>query len=281
MRIQCISEYKNILSEFKKSRNLNDLIFLKSIDKFKITKHSEGAYPAIISISGFLSEDEDNRMNWENSILELYPNNEWFHLEWNTQKLPFRKQKLSGQIEVYDPYRSDNTFISYSKFIKKVMLFVNPYVTFAHLILNNWWHLTLRNSKITGILLAQILHYCDIKSFILVGHSLGARVIHNCLEEITTRELNANIQEIHLLGGAVNSRNAKWEKASNSVRGRIFNYHSDKDSILKFFYSTIMIDRFPIGLKPVELSKFENIDVSSVILDHTEYISNFHKIKVK
>ena len=49
-----------------------------SIDKFKITKHRDGKYPAIITISGWRTQDKDNRKDWEESILKAFTDKSFF-----------------------------------------------------------------------------------------------------------------------------------------------------------------------------------------------------------
>lgn len=277
MIIDCISEYEEVIKHYNYSSSPNHFIFSDSIEKFKITKHRDGNYPAIVTISGFLSEDFDNRLNWQNSILNAFPDSEWFHLEWNTQKFPFKKKKYSNKVTVYVPKSSNPKW----NWIKTATIFAFTYTRTAHLLLNNWWHLTVRNSKHTGKLLGDTIMACKHKEFILVGHSLGARVIHNCLEHISNQDFETNIKEVHLLGGAVNSRKLKWEKTVNTVNDKIYNYYSKNDWVLKFLYGPFMIDRYPIGLQKIDLPYFENIDSSKFISGHKEYIPNFHIIKVK
>lgn len=280
MRIVCISEYEKIINKINEQDRSNQLIFLDSSEKFKITKHRDGKYPAIITISGFLTEDLDNRYKWQESILNAYPDREWFHLEWNTQKNPWEKREMTNKPIPYNP-RLGKLKINWFKLGAGALLYYNIYTRVPYFLVNNWWHLTVRNSKYTGKLLAKTIIACDHKEFILIGHSLGARVIFNCLEHIKNSNKETNITEVHLLGGAVNSRLKKWNKTTGKVKNKIYNYYSKNDLILKRLYSLIMIDRFPIGLKAINLPYFENIDSTADISGHTEYIQNFHLLKQK
>lgn len=280
MRIECISEYEKILKQFNIKDKPNQLFFLDSNDKFKITKHRDGKYPAVITISGFLTEDLDNRLSWEKSVLTVFPDREWFHLEWDTQKSPWEKKVMTSQPIPYNP-KSSQSKIKWYKLGGAALLYFNLYTMVPYFIINNWWHLAVRNSKHTGKLLAKTIMACDHKEFILLGHSLGARVIYNCLEHIGKSNVETNIKEVHLLGGAVNSRVEKWNKTTGTVKDLVYNYHSKNDLILRRLYSLIMIDRFPIGLKDIDLPYFENIDSTADISGHSEYIQNFHLLKQK
>ncbi len=104
-------------------------------------------------------------------------------------------------------------------------------------------------------------------------------MIFNCLEHIRITNKETNIIDVHLLGGAVNSRKAKWKKTRGTVKNKFYNYYSNNDDILRLLYSSAMIDRYPIGLKEINLIPFENVDSSIDISGHTEFIPNFYKIK--
>lgn len=286
MIIDCILEYKTILKDSYKSNLLKDAFLADSIDKFKITKHRDGNYPAIITISGWRSEDKDNYKDWETSILKLYPDREWFHLEWNSEKIPF-----------IDESYEFNTLTTIPKTIKKygfkTLIFLSPLggltpITSSaisvltkekNVLINNYWHLAVRNSNHTGECLAKVLNACIHKNFILVGHSLGSRVIYNCLTYLIERGLDSNIQEVHLLGGAVGSDKTKWSSKTLIVKNKIYNYFSENDSVLKIAYRASMLTKHPIGLSKIENRKVINIDTSRLIKGHTEYIQNFHFIQ--
>ncbi|WP_366182957.1 DUF726 domain-containing protein [Flavobacterium ovatum] len=195
---------------------LKNIFLSDSIDKFKITKHRDGNYPAIITISGFTSEDKDNRKDWEKSVLRIYPDREWFHLEWNSKKIPFDKIPMATMPDVLEIDESPKP--KYFKYLKYIVYRTNIIANTADILLNNYWHGAVRNSKNTGECLAKVLSACNKKEFILVGHSLGARIIYNCLNHINKKELKSNISEIHLLGGAVGSNPKKWVSASLVVK---------------------------------------------------------------
>ncbi|MFV8366207.1 DUF726 domain-containing protein [Flavobacterium sp. XS1P27] len=292
MVIDCISDYKKILNQNQKTNPLKDMFLSDSIDKFKITKHRDGNYPAIITISGWRSQDKDNRKDWEKSILRLYPDREWFHLEWNSEKIPVIDKTLmtnmpSTNIEIEKPKINIKfikrafgvaTVITATIFpVSVIVPIVAKGINYSGL-LNNYWHSAVRNSKATGDCLAQVLYACKKKDFILVGHSLGARVIFNCLTYLSEKSLSSNIIEVHLLGGAVGNNSKKWSKMSLGVKNSIYNYFSDHDKVLKNAYRATMLSAKPIGLNEISNKKVINKNSTWLIKGHTEYIQNFHLI---
>ena len=287
MVIDCISDYKKILNQNPKKNPLKDMFLSDSIDKFKITKHREGNYPAIITISGWRSQDRDNRKDWEKSILKVYPDRVWFHLEWNSKRIPFIDKAHNTNLARTDTEKKKSKVNL--KLIKRAIyltigstLSIVPIlgvVSNSNKLLNNYWHSAVRNSKDTGDCLAKVLSACQNKEFILIGHSLGARVIYNCLSHLNENQLNSNIFEVHLLGGAVGSNSNKWSKQSLLVKNKIYNYFSDNDDVLRFSYRGSMLSANPIGLSKIVNQKVENRNTTSFIHGHTEYIENFSLIK--
>lgn len=287
MIIDCISDYKKILNQNQKTYTTKDMFLSDSIDKFKITKHRDGNYPAVITISGWRSQDKDNRKDWEESILEAFPDREWFHLEWNSEKIPFADKALktnmpSADVEINKP-KARNKFIkgliSLTTVIAGTIVPVVAVGLNSKKILNNYWHIAVRNSKVTGECLAKVISSCQKKEFILVGHSLGARVIFNCLNHLYENQLNSNIFEVHLLGGAVGSNSEKWSQKSLLVKNNIYNYFSNNDIVLKTSYRASMLSLSPIGLTKMNNKKAINKDSTHLIKGHSEYIKNFHFLK--
>lgn len=277
MVINCITEYKKILNSFK-SNIVKDMFLSDSIDKFKITKHRDGNYPAIITISGWRSEDKDNRKDWQDSILELYPDREWFHLEWNSKRFPIIDKKYETNMpNIFDSQEVKKP--KFLKLIKHVIYRTNMIVNISDILINNYWHSAVRNSKDSGVFLAKVLNACQKKEFILIGHSLGARVKYNCLKHIDENEFISNVFEVNLLVGAVSSNEKKWQTISLLVKNNIYNYFSDNDIVLKSAYRISMLSILPIGLAKIENKKVINNDSTRVIKGHSKYIENFHFLK--
>lgn len=73
-------------------------------------------------------------------------------------------------------------------------------------------------------------------SVVLLGHSLGCRVIKVCLE--TLAGAGVRVQEVHLLGAAIPAHES-WSEALDGAVGLIWSYHSRKDPVLNLPYAAI------------------------------------------
>jgi len=136
-------------------------------------------------------------------------------------------------------------------------------------------------ASMTGILLADLL--CRVKNteFILIGHSLGARVLYYTLNSLSTRS-HTHVKDVYLLGGAVDGTNKEgWTKASEAVDGQIYNCYSSNDSVLKYLYSPANLWlSHPIGLGPISCPapNICNVDVSKFVPGHMYYKVNLEAI---
>jgi len=144
---------------------------------------------------------------------------------------------------------------------------LSDYITKGELI----WTKAKKNTEKVGRILAEILHNHD-KSYILCGHSLGARVIFYTLKHLSILTDKKIIKEVHLLGGAVTSSTKEWQNLLSNVDNGIYNYYSKYDDVLKKAYKlgTFFADE-PIGINKIVHHKIINIDTSSRVKGHSSY----------
>ena len=140
-------------------------------------------------------------------------------------------------------------------------------------------------AAMTGLLLADLLARTNHKEgFILIGHSLGARVIFYCLEALSTRK-ETSVVDAYLLGGAVGEADpASWDNASRAVSGTIYNIYSKHDAILsKLYRGANAFLSSPIGLQPIRCpsSKIQNFDASSMVSGHMQHKAAFSDVLKK
>ncbi len=233
---------------------------------FEIIKLRDGEYPAILTINGFLSEGKNDYSDWRQGFADLNQDRLWLHLEWGAQN----RQELQTSVESLEQ----------SNKIGQILDILNSGL--RELIDN--WKTALENSIYTGLLLADYLKNSQQSDYILIGHSLGCRVIHCALQSLSS-EQKPVIDSCYLLGGAVESDKDTWYAPVNAVKNRIHNFYSDYDDTLKFIYrlGNILVSKNaemePIGLNRIaDLSSISNYDVSDIINNHLEYKQAFHEL---
>lgn len=265
--------------------------YFGDIDGFDIVEIKEGQEPALICIDGFLTEDDDEAPDvWKEAVSQHYPNNKIYYIKWEAQRL----KDLAIFIATLGGKVSGTTTgiaaaLSATKMAVKKIGPVGTALTALDLA-NNPWSVASIKAYQTGALLADIIARTN-KEYILIGHSLGSRVIYSCLASLKTKD-ECYIKDVHLLGGAVDNNcsydnsKANWSDIHKTVKGNIYNYYSKNDTVLKILYKVGEGAKFdfgdPIGRHPIENNNIQNIDVSEDIEGHTEYKKNLHNIiKVK
>lgn len=248
--------------------------YFRDVEGFDITLVKSGLHPRIIFIDGFLSQKNGEPDDWKTALQQLYPDNAWYRLSWESKCLTELGQYIG---------------VTAGKEITEKMLLAwikkqggtGPFgaaLTAAGLI-SNPWHIAMVKAAQTGVLLADIIARTDA-SYILCGHSLGARVIYYALKDLATRSQPALIDSVHLLGGAVDNDRQEWESILPAVRQRINNYHSNNDWVLATLYqaSTALMSK-PIGYKPIASNHraLINHDVSALVAGHCNYKEQFHR----
>ncbi len=253
------------------------------IDGFEIIKIKPGKGPSIICIDGFLTEKSKEAPDkWLCDLSKVYPENEIFYVKWEAKRLQdiANSASLVGGKEI-----AKKGLLGFAKSASKTAATKLAPVGIAFQALGlatNPWSVAGVKAYQTGALLADIIARTD-KEYILIGHSLGARVIYSCLASLKTKD-EFFIKDVHLLGGAVNnncssnkdsSNSVNWSGINNSVSGNINNYFSSNDSVLKYLYKVGEGVKFdlgsPVGRHAINNTKINNVDVSNHVSGHTEY----------
>ena len=259
--------------------------YLRDIYKFDIVQIKNGKKPAIITINGFLSEkDYKNQkgfQDWKKVIKTHYPDNEWYHIYWEAKSLyEIGSLITSTGASVLTSAAIAKAAKQATKMATKKIGPLGTVLTALQLS-KNPWHVALRKAEETGVLLADILKRTN-KKYIILAHSLGCRVAYSTMIGLSTTGEKI-IEEVHLTGGAVDRKKDNWKMAKKSVSGKIFNYYSRNDYVLRFLYKAgTFFTNSPIGLSKIDYIKgIRNYDVTRHVKGHMEYKSNAHRFLKK
>lgn len=150
-------------------------------------------------------------------------------------------------------------------------------------VFDNLWSTTVNRATSAGLLLAE--HICNgahgHRPVTLVGYSLGARVIFQCLEEMGKREMRGKIHHAVLIGAPCTADESRWRLASTVVAGRLINVYSENDWILGLLHRTFSSVKHVAGLRTVACPGVENINVSTLCPNfdgHGSYRKNLDTI---
>lgn len=145
----------------------------------------------------------------------------------------------------------------------------------------NPWSVAKSRADMTGAILAVLLARTDTPEFVLVGHSLGARVMTRTAQLLGSDASlkQPKLREAHLLACAL-STGGDWRTLDRSVSRTVWNYRSRNDWVLKNLYKYSQLGHPAVGVKGFESAhtRIKDRDVSTSVHSHSDY---FEKVRLK
>ncbi|WP_099077879.1 DUF726 domain-containing protein [Vibrio sp. PID17_43] len=219
-------------------------------------RKSSGSGLHVIAINGFLSEGNFESDDWIQLIDQRYPRARVSHFHWPASNLT----KIIGKYARVGPtdYLNSSIFDRFKP---------TTYERDQQL----EWYRSIQHAAKAGRHLAKCIDVLE-HDFVLMGHSLGARVIFNALKNTT--KLN-KVNAAYLFGGAVSSSD-RWDRILERNRSlKIVNCYSNNDMVLKAAYQlSIGFKHEPVGLQPIDQGfkkQLYNVNLSSIVNGHTKY----------
>jgi hypothetical protein len=262
--------------------------YYSEVDGFAIEKIREGRDPALMCIDGFLTRDTDKASDWLNGLGSSYEGHAVYHVRWESKALhdlyssalqSLGKQGVGWGIRHFAQ--------SASTAAAGALAPVAAAFNLADLVGNPWWVAMLK-SQLTGILIAEAIRGCENRSFILLGHSLGARAVVSALQFLATPEMSersSRIRDVHLLGGAADlGDQAQWKNATDALEGKCYNYYTKNDGILTYLYQVANLGRStPIGIAILPTNdhtqeRLISVDCSHEVDGHSRYHGSLGRI---
>lgn len=144
-------------------------------------------------------------------------------------------------------------------------------VLIAHGLAKNPWHVAKNRADKTGVVVADLLARTNEDAFVLVGHSLGARVMAVAAQALGTKVDGPRV-EVHLTGAAIGAK-SDWHTLTERADDAVYNYYSSNDNVLKFLYGVAMGGQKAAGLTGFTAAppNLKNIDVSAQVERHSDY----------
>ncbi|KAL8999023.1 MAG: hypothetical protein Q9169_002021 [Polycauliona sp. 2 TL-2023] len=135
-------------------------------------------------------------------------------------------------------------------------------------VLDNPFSVAKARSDKTGRVLAEALMQKaqGERPVVLVGYSLGARVVYQCLLALAEQNAFGLVESVVLIGTPAPSDECYWRKIRAMVAGRVVNVFSSDDYILGFLYRTSSFQLGVAGLQPVQaVAGIENVDITNLM----------------
>lgn len=244
---------------------------------FHIELLRSGSGVPVVVANGFLTEgDEDRWGGWKTIVDTKYADSPVYRVRWGAKEL--KNFGIMGAGLIGNPIGvgafQGAAALAHKAGAKLLGRTLGPALLAADLAKNPWYVAKNRADK-TGVILGDLLARTEAESYVLIGHSLGARVMAIAAEGLGTKPGGPRLKDVHLLGAAMGAE-GNWDGLVAGVDGAVYGYHSLNDNVLKLVYTTAQGGQKAAGysgFKP-ESTKLINIDVSDVVKSHSGYQSN-------
>ena len=246
--------------------------YLGDDPSFAIEKIGSGEGVPVVIARGFLNEKSPNWFKAVRTVRKLYPDSPVYELNWGSKE--FRHLATVAGVQAAGQAGKKAIFTGVGKASKLLAKKVSPAapVLAAGTLVKNPWHTAVNRANQTGAALAALLAKSEQPEFVLVGHSLGGRVMVTAATAMAGFGTEPKIRDIHLMGAAIGGKRS-WRPLSDGVTGTVHNYYSTNDPILKFLYTTAQFGQSAVGRVGFS-SSYPNIvdhDVSDLVSGHSEY----------
>ncbi|MFT6907969.1 MAG: putative alpha/beta hydrolase family esterase [Oleiphilaceae bacterium] len=236
-------------------------------DSIQLKKIRAGKGPLVITINGFLSENGKDQSDWSSLLYSIMPNSPWIHMNWpsgNFDKLIRQMINSSPDMLTSDSFKS-----------KEQKLRQRIAKSFSITRAASEWVKAMDNAEKAGNTLGQALSECNDRGIVLIGHSLGVRVIHHALQSLKKERADA-CSGVLLLGGAVTHDTDTWTPIFEKFKSlQVCNCYSHNDLVLSHLYQIgTLFTNHPCGLKRMESSvstNLYNFNMSEDVSGHTAY----------
>lgn len=259
--------------------------YVREDDSFHIELLQGGRGTPVVVCNGFLRENGKGWGEWSDIVSKRYPDSPVYRVHWGAKELrslgtlaSFSAIKSAGASQI------QTAATAATKAGAKRLGPLAPALVAAGMA-KNPWHVARSRADKTGVIVADLLARTTVDSYVLIGHSLGARAMAVASQTLGTdpkdRPANAahqpdapRIEAVHLLGAAIRD---KSDAATLTARvdDAVYNYHSANDHVLKYLYAAAQGGQSAAGLNGFRSSaeRLKNIDVSIEVGRHSDYHS--------
>jgi hypothetical protein len=240
---------------------------------FRIQKLRSGSGIPVVIASGFLTASDDGWGAWKPMVDARYPDSAVYRVHWGAKELSdIAVLVTAGSAKV--AVRKVLTSMAKRGSKSFGSLPGLGWVLAANEVVANPWSVAKNRANMTGAVLADLIARTDEGPFVLVGHSLGARVMVIAAQVLGTRIGPPRIESMHLLGAAVGD-NGDWRTLNSAVDRTVWNYFSTRDRVLRLLYSAAEFGERAVGERGFKSSftKIKDRNVTSLVDSHSRYLS--------
>jgi hypothetical protein len=249
--------------------------------EISLRDHSQEFY---IGVGGFLSQEIFFQKFLKAAFEKSYPTSSLCIVQWEAKRM-------------YHMFGYTGYFLLCCAFILRLPVINVAYniqdfiasiamVILCSLILIKWnpWTIACRNADRAGRTLGHYLiaNRTEHQSVVLIGYSLGVRVILSALDYLEQENAGDIVDDVYFLAGAVATSDSRLQRLTYglypAVRGNIVNIYSNRDFILKYLYCMMNLWETPIGITALQDQRIKNFNFTQLVGGHFRYITKMTMI---
>ena len=244
--------------------------------RIELLRPGKGGVPVVVS-NGFLTEGDTERWGgWREVVSARYPDSPVYRVRWGAKELRDFGVFGVGLLGAVSGSTTVRTGASLATMAGAKILgrTLTPALLASDLV-KNPWHVAKSRADKTGVIIGDLLARTDAESYVLIGHSLGARAMAVAAEALGTKPGGPRLEAVHLLGAAIGAK-SNWDALTAAVDEAVYGYHSTTDNVLRVVYRTVQGGQSAAGcsgFSPVS-SKLVNVNVTSSVKTHFDYQDN-------
>lgn len=243
---------------------------LKGSEKAAVDDASSRRLRVTIGISGWLTSKPEILTPWR----ILGSGSETFALRWELEALLNLGNSMTTMVSSAAWGYAKSEVIKHTVFAELSMALWPLALLKVSRVVDNPFSVAKSRADKAGEVLADALinRAQGERPVILIGYSLGARVIYACLMSLAKRRAFGLIESVILMGAPAPATTSDWREMRSVVAGRLVNVYSSNDYVLGFLYRTSSVQYGVAGLQRIDgLPGVENVDVSETVSGHLRY----------
>lgn len=239
---------------------------------FAIERVRDGSGVPVVFARGFLTEGLSGWGSWQRLVDTRYPDSPVYQVHWGAREL----KDLSALVGASSVKAAVHALLVQGAKRGSKAFGALPgigAVLAGHGIAANPWTVAKTRANMTGAVLAELLARTVESPYVLIGHSLGARVMVTAAQALGTRPGPPRLESMHLLGAAV-GRKGDWRSLQNAVTGTVWNYWSAEDAVLQCLYKLAEVGEEAAGYKGFgsSLPRIKDRNVTRLVGGHSKYV---------
>ena len=239
---------------------------------FRVEKLKSGRGAPVLLASGLFTEGTSKWSSWRPIVEDRWPDRPVYRIHWGSKELEALNALLLKGLGVKGGVVLAAKLATKATKTGAKRISHLGWLTAISDVASNPWSVALNRAGMTAAILADLIARTQTDKFVLVGHSLGARVMVQTAELLETKGSRGRIESVHLLGAAVPSK-GDWRVLHESVAGGVWNYYSTNDRVLEILYKYAQLGSPAAGSRGFKTSygNIHNVNVSRNVTSHSGY----------